>query len=188
TWTGHEIRMVGDVGKSAGTQRISYREGKKTGHVTVVVAHRMAYLRGDAFTLQNYMGFTAAQTSSYANRWIAIPSSDQAYGPVAAAVTLGSALDDLTPKGTLARVAPTTIGGRKVVGVRGTSVQSGKTVANTLYGRATGAALPVREVATSAGVRVVSVLSRWNERVSVSVPHGAVGIAKVRKAGSGPTA
>lgn len=188
TWAGHAVQIVGDVARTSGVQRIAYRKGARSGHVTVVLVPGTVYLRGDAFTLQSYMGFTKVETDLYANRWIAIPKGDPAFVPVAAAVTLDSALDDLTPQGTLARVADTTVGGRRVVGVRGTSLQSGKTVVNTLYGRASGAALPVRSVETTKGVRVVAVLGRWNERVSLPATRGAVAIAKVRTAGSGPTA
>jgi broad specificity phosphatase PhoE len=65
---GGEIRQVVDAAITRGIQRIAYRQGAKTGHVTVIVAAHTAYVRGDAFTLVNYMGFKAAPAAKYANR------------------------------------------------------------------------------------------------------------------------
>src|SRR5438128_5395747 len=45
------VHMVGDAGLDRGIQRITYRKGGKTGHLTVLVVADTAYVRGDAFTL-----------------------------------------------------------------------------------------------------------------------------------------
>src|SRR5215470_4901373 len=65
-----QTRMVADVGADRGVQRIAFTKAGKTGQVTVIVVNRTAYVRGDAFTLHNYMEFTKQQSTRYAGRWI----------------------------------------------------------------------------------------------------------------------
>ena len=62
--------MVGDVGAKAGIQRITYRVGKRTGHLTVVVSGAPPYMRGDAFTLESFLGFPHAGSVKYADTWL----------------------------------------------------------------------------------------------------------------------
>jgi hypothetical protein len=165
-----EITIVADAGPASGIQRITYRRGGKTGHVTVIVANRTAYLRGDAFTLQNYLGFTKADASRAANRWLLFPHTSPAYAPVAADVTFGSAMSSLVPRGRLAVVPQTTMAGRRVIGIRATIKQGSHTASTTLYVRAAGARLPVAEVVVGPTGRATLTYSRWNEPVSVRAP------------------
>ncbi len=61
----------------------------------MLVVGGTAYIHGNAFALQNFFRFTAAQASQYAGKWIAIPATSGAYGDVAADVTFASFLSDL---------------------------------------------------------------------------------------------
>lgn len=184
------VSIDGRAAVTQGVQRITFRKGSKTGHATVLVIGKSAYLRGDAFTLRNYMGFKAAASSRYGNHWIVIPSKHRLYAPVAAAVTLASAIDELGPKaGTLTRVGPTTVGGKRVVGVRAKRTVGKTTQVDTLYGRAKGAPLPVREVATEGPTyRFTLSFDRWNVSVHLAAPKHPVSIAKVIAAAGGPVA
>jgi hypothetical protein len=175
------VSQVGDAGATQGIQRITFRSAAKTGHVTVIFVAGSAYLRGDAFTLTDYMGFKAGAAAAYAGRWILVPRSDGAYSTIAAGVTFSSAIGELKLSAPLTRVPDTTIGGRRVIGVRGKSSTSPGSIAATLYARATGPPLPVGEVATAGKTRAVVTFSRWNEPVHVAVPASAVPISKVRQ-------
>lgn len=174
------IRMSCDVTADRGIQRIAFTKHGRTGHVTVLVAHRTAYVRGDAFTLHGYMEFTSAQSSRYAGRWISIPHSASSYPTVSAGVTLPSLLRVLYPKGEAVRVVGK-VGGRQVVGLRKHARHAGVGYTETLWAKARGRPLPVEDysVAPSKGYWQRVTLSRWNEPVQVSAPAHAVPISTV---------
>ena len=173
-----------DAAAGRGIQQITYRKRGKTGHVTVIVADDTAYLRGDAFTLANYLGFAVGPAANYAGKWVRFPHSDTGYDLVAAGVTMSLTIDELDLSGTLSRVRDTTIDGQRVFGVRGTTAA----VVDTVYARATGSHLPVREVVTKGAASVTWDYSKWNEHVDVTVPKTSTPISVVRKSRAGPGA
>ena len=175
------VSQVGDAGTTRGTQRFTLRNAGKTGHMTVSFVAGSAYVRGDAFTMVEYLGFKAGAAAAYAGRWILVPRSDGAYSTIAAGVTFSSAIGELELSAPLTRVPDTTIGGRRVIGLRGKSSSTAGSIAATLYARASGSPLPVREVATAGKTRAVVTFSRWSEPVRVAVPASAVPISKVRQ-------
>src|SRR5260370_298663 len=115
-----EITFVGDAGVSQGIQRITFREGAQTGHVTLLVSANTAYVRGDAFTLVNYMRFMPGAAAKYAGRWILIPHTAAGYPTDAAGVRLSSTMAELKVAGHPSTVARTQIDGQRLFGVRGT--------------------------------------------------------------------
>ncbi|MBV8256459.1 MAG: hypothetical protein JO073_01440 [Actinobacteria bacterium] len=177
-----EVTIVADSAKEEGIQQITIHSGAKSGHATVIVSGGVAYLRGDTFALNRFLGFKTTASIDYAGQWMRIPPTSAAYVPIAAAVTLGSAIDELGPQGTLSYVKASGLRG-----VRGTIVQKGVRIVDTLYARSSGTPLPVREVVTRPGVVATNDLSGWNEPVHVTVPTKTVPISTVLKAG-GPSA
>jgi hypothetical protein len=162
--------MVADVGAKAGIQRITYRVGKRAGHLTVVVSRRTAYMRGDAFTLENFLGFPHAGSVKYAGTWLRFRHSSSAYAPIAENVTIGSTLNDLKPAGRLSNVPRTKIDGQAVVGVRGTTRVQGQKVVRTLWVATAGKRLLVSDVITAPGGSLTVTYSHWNAPVRVHVP------------------
>src|SRR5690349_4500560 len=49
------VIQVADAATAQGIQRITYVKAGHSGHVTVIVSGRNAYVRGDVFALANYM-------------------------------------------------------------------------------------------------------------------------------------
>jgi hypothetical protein len=178
SYGGADIRQVGDAGITRGIQRMAFRKGARTGHVTVIVAAHTAYVRGDAFTLVNYMGFKSAPAAKYADRWVSIPPTDADYSTVAAAVTLHSTLHQLKLSAALSTTPQTTLDGQQVVGIKGRYTGAGgRTASAILYVRATGSPLPVQETVRVGAARFAVTFSNWNQSMSVSAPTGAVPIA-----------
>ena len=171
------VSLVGDAAVSQGIQRITYGRGSKTGHVTVIVSADTAYVRGDAFTLVNYMGFKAPAAATYANAWVLIPRSDPDYTTVAGAVRLQSTLDQLKLSGPVATVLQTTVAGQQVLGVRGKGPFPGGTAVATLYARASGSPLPVQEVIGRGSRQATVTFSKWNQPVHLAIPANTVQIA-----------
>jgi hypothetical protein len=177
---GYRLRMVSDVGRGRGIQRITVTKHGQTGPATVLIVGRSAYIRGNVFTLHGYFGFTPAQAKRYAGRWISIPRSSAAYAAVAADATLASYLSDLLPNKHLA-VVQTTVAGKKAVGVRG-NVQQGKlSLVETVYAPVGGTPLPFEERAAPVGHPGTSVtrMSKWNEPLNLAAPANAVPISTV---------
>jgi hypothetical protein len=174
TAAGLSSTTVGDAAVDRGVQYVTYRAGGRTGHVTVRVVANTAYVKGDAFALGTYVGLSAAQVTKYAGKWILVPHTSSAFKSIAAAVRLGSTIDELELAPPLTNTGTTTRHSQRVIGIRGRETQSGVAATATLYVRATGTHLPVEEVASEGQLRVSVVFSNWNERVSVSAPAGAV--------------
>jgi hypothetical protein len=178
---GHTIRMVSDVGPGRGIQRITFSSHGHSGPATVLVAGHTAYIRGNVFTMRHFFGFTQAQSTRYAGKWISIPPTSAAYSTVAADATFASFVSDLLPKKHLALARATTIAGQRVVGLHGTVRQGSATLVETVYAPARGTPLPIEAKASPSGHPGTSVsrMSRWNEAVHVSAPAHAVPIATV---------
>ena len=167
------IRMVCDAALDRGIQRITYVKAGKSGHVTVLVVANTAYVRGDAFVLANYMGFSGAAARRFAGRWIKIPHTAPGYPTVSAAVRLRSTIKELALPRPLVALPESMLNGQRVIGIRNTSMASGHRVTNTLYVRAAGLRLPVAEVTRGGGNRFSVTFSKWNHTVNVSAPTGA---------------
>jgi hypothetical protein len=165
------LTIVADAGPAAGIQRITYREGARTGHLTVIVAHRTAYMRGDVFTLTRFLGFPQAPARKLADTWLRIRHTSTAYAPVAEDVTFGSAMDDLAPPGRLTGVKRTKLAGQAVVGIRGSTKIQGQKVVKTVWVAASGKPLIVSQVTTAPGGSVTITYSAWNRPVHVSAPR-----------------
>ena len=174
------IRLVSDVAKGRGFQRITVTKHGQTGPASVRVVGGTAYIRGNTFTLHNFFPFTQAQAARYAGKWISIPSTSGAYSAVAADATFASFLADLLPSKHLMLVRAT-IAGRKSVGIRGVVRQAGLKLVETVYAPARGTPLPFEEKAVASGHPGTSRtrMSKWNEPVKVQAPAHSVPIATV---------
>jgi hypothetical protein len=169
------VTIVGDAAARRGVQRIMYENSGRSGRATVLVAARTAYLRGDAFTLRGFLGFTKAQAKRYAHAWISVLPTSRAYHSLAAAVTLGSLLTEIYPQADLT-LARTKLHGRRLIGVRGAARHDGVPFVEIVFARAHGSRLPVEELETAlqTSFRSRTVFGPWNGKVPVHVPAHAV--------------
>ncbi len=172
--------MVCDVSARRGVQRITVRLHGKTGRFTVIVVGHTAYVRGDVPALHDYLGFPAARARKYAGRWISVPRTSRAYAAFAADVTLGSLVADHVPQSNLSTVSGT-VGGRKVLGLRGTVVVAGVSSTTIVYVRSAAHPLPLetRDVSSQHGFRDGLALGPWNRPVPIEAPTHAVPISIV---------
>jgi hypothetical protein len=176
---GGAATIVADVAAASGVQRIAFRQGSEAGRATVRVVRRTAYIRGDAFTLRGFFGFSASQARRYAGVWISIGHRSRAYPAVAAAVTSGSFLAEIYPQADLVRVFGS-FAGRRLVGVRGSARHEGAQLVETVYARPAGTPLPVLERERGpAGYRAVTEIGPWNRPLRVRAPAHAVPFSRV---------
>lgn len=175
----NKVRIVSDVGAGQGVQHITFKSAGRSGPATILVVGHSAYIQGNAFTLHGYFGFTQPQAAQYAGKWISIPSTSPAYSDLAADATFASFLGDLLPRKHLA-VVRAKIGGRKSVGLSGTSQEGGLTLVETVYAPARGKPLPFQEkVVTQGHGTSLTRMSRWSEPVHMTAPANAVPITTV---------
>jgi hypothetical protein len=72
------VSFNGDAGRDRGIQRITFRKGGMVGHVIVFVIADNAYVRGDAFTLTNYMRIPAPSAAAWDGKWLSLAPSTHA--------------------------------------------------------------------------------------------------------------
>jgi hypothetical protein len=185
---GVRARDVADVARDRGIQRwtvFSLLSGR-TGHLTILVVHSTAYVRGDAFGLE-WAGFGAV-ASRYAGKWFSVPRveivggrgrNSPIYVLVARNVTIGSFARGCVPRSHLS-LATGTVGGRTMRGLRGTAPDGGVL---TTYVHESGTPLPVEGIEVEYGAQVGLghvTLSAWNEPVRVQAPTHSVPITHGR--------
>jgi hypothetical protein len=173
--------FVSDVGGTQGSQEITMKMGTDTGQLTVELVDKTAYIEGDVNGLVDIAGLTQSQAEAYANQWISIPKGDEAYAGAAGALTLSSLVRTLSRNGHLSIVSAKRHG-RAVVGVRSVLGKGKKKDVIVLYAPARGKKLPLEqdESAPGYGYSGRTVLSNWNEAVSVTAPATSTPIATVR--------
>lgn len=173
--SGIAVTITGDAATDRGIQQITYRKLGRVGHATVLVVAGTAYMRGDEFTLANYMRIPPSAAATWAGRWLSLAQSAPDFSAVAAAVRLGSTLDELKMPQPFRDIGTSTQQGRRVVGIESHFRRAGHAVSETLY-IDLARSLPVEQFARSGGITFQAAFSRWNEAVSVSPPPSAIPI------------
>jgi hypothetical protein len=165
------IRIACDSAHDGGRKTVELRVGRTVGRMVVVVARGVAYVHGDAFALRDYVGFDAGQARRYADRWFSVRDTRATFTQFGMNVRLDEAFDDIRMPGPYS-FAPSRPGLR-VIASR--YENAGQPVDSTLAVRAGGRHLPVRQVSHDPAIgTITTTFSRWNGRVAVSVPRGAL--------------
>ena len=185
----------GQFGPSSGTVTLdqSRVEGKEVdsgftsgGNGTILFVKGVVYLKGDATYLTG-IGLSAAQASTYAGQWISFQRGDTQYTMLADDETLVQTLKDGAPTAPLSKPVAARVGGQKVLkavgGVSSTLTSEGVKGTNTAYVSDAPPYLPVGSVIKgtvgSLNVDVTTTLSKWGERVSLSVPAHSTPAASI---------
>jgi hypothetical protein len=169
------VEIITDAGNAEGSQQVTYHQGKTIGHEEILDIGGVGYLRGDAFTLQNYNGFTAKAAKRYASEWLSLKKSDQAFASVTSGVLISTIATQIDIPPPQLATGTQTLHGLKVKVLQATfqaSSNNGATTVN-LAVRASGTPLPVQETidGPSTGAEV---FSDWNELLHVSAPRFSI--------------
>jgi len=147
--------------------------------LSVVLIGKTGYVRGNVSALESVLGLTAAQSSSYENRWLSFPTSTGSLSE------LVSGLLDSEVAPELEMTGPYTFGGTKVIGghltqaIKGTAASSsGTKVPIVLYVESSGTPRPVQEItnpnAKSSDIRATVTFSNWGEVTHPVAPARSV--------------
>ena len=174
--------ISGDASLTDGDQTVA--QGAQ--HIQVIYVGGVAYVQGNASGLTSAMGFPATVAANYANKWIAVHSTDSLFKSIVAAVTLTGTLAQLNPTGTLTVTAPTTVAGRQAVGVKGGlpgNPQQGVTGTTTLFVATTDPTVPLEFSGTAAQgtqhVQDKGTFTDWGKPLKLTVPTGSVPFSSV---------
>jgi hypothetical protein len=176
--------MVSDIARQRGVQKIGFTlsgNGRTAkGQFTVRVVSSLVYFRADQIAMRYYLGFTAAQTAAYHDKWIVVRPGQHRYKALATAVTLPSFLHEIYPSAPLA-LAKTSIGGRNYTGVRGINDTEGGgfKFVETVFPDSKLRPFAVSAVDRGKGFVSAVRISRWNQAVRVTAPADAVPITAV---------
>jgi len=175
--------ITGDASANSGHQAIS----AGTLRVQVVLVRGIAYVQGDAGALGAALGLPSATAISYANKWIAVQSTDSPYPSIVQAVTLNGTISQLRPTGRLHLAGSAIIAGRPALGVGGGlpgQPQQGVTGSTTLYVASSRPTVPLKFMiqATSRGQHLddVATFSQWGRPLHLSAPTGSVAFSSIR--------
>jgi hypothetical protein len=180
------VLIAGDVGTSAGEQHITIRDGKKKGHLTVLLADKTAYLQGDLYGLEGFTGLSAKLSSEFAGKWISVASTSSSFAELVATLEVSKAATQLVSlPGTLTRGANSVRLGHPAVAVKAAQTSSAGSLKLTLYVATKGASLPILVEGTTAATKgaarsVLATFSDWGEAVHVSAPGTSLPIAMVQ--------
>ncbi|HVA03094.1 MAG TPA: hypothetical protein VMU64_05035 [Acidimicrobiales bacterium] len=174
--------ISGDASMTGGDQTVA--QGAQ--HIQVVYVGGVAYVQGNASGLTSAMGFAATVATNYANKWIAVHSTDSLFKSIVSAVTLTGTLSQLNPTGTLSVTGPSTVAGRKAVGVKGGlpgTPQAGVTGSTTLFVATTDPTVPLEFSGTAAQgtqhVQDKGTFTDWGKPLKLTAPTGSVPFSSV---------
>ena len=174
--------ISGDASQTEGQQTVV--QGAQ--HIQVIYVGGVAYVQGNASGLTSAMGFASTVATNYANKWIAVHSTDSLFKSIVSAVTLAGTLSQLNPTGTLSVTAPSTVAGRQAVGVKGGlpgTPQTGVTGSTTLYVATSDPTVPLKFSGTadqgSQHVKDAGSFTNWGKVLKLTAPTGAVPFSSV---------
>jgi len=183
---GNGVLVVADIGNSSGEQRVTIHNGKSSGHLTLLLAHKTAYFRGDLLGLEDFTGLSPTLSGRYSGKWISVPSSNRSFTTIAGTLAVATAATQLVQlPGTLTRGETSTRMGQPAVAVKAVQTSGAGSLNLTLYVATTGDALPilVQGSTTASGAAPHSVsasFSDWGEALHVTAPSKSVPFAVVQ--------
>ncbi|MFL6238557.1 MAG: hypothetical protein ACJ735_03545 [Actinomycetes bacterium] len=169
---------AGQLGPNAlnGRLDVNREEGSQELHLgsnamSEVFVDGIAYVKGDAVTLEQIVGLTSAQAKKYAGKWIAFHSQDEAYADAIDGMTLASDLDDSLDLTSAKKTDVTSVNGVTAIGVSGKD-PSGE--AETVLISVNAPHLLLTAHSSGDGFDVTETFSQWGQAVHVQAPAGAI--------------
>jgi hypothetical protein len=179
---GVTIHVTGDAGPNSGTQSLTVSKGNTTERVKAKTIGSIGFVEGNSTALHNVLGLTAAQSRTYAGKWLSFPSSNSAFDDLLGGLLSAEIPEELQLGGTLRYDAATTFNGQAARVVRGqVSTETGQKVPQVLYVAVHGTPLPLAEVTNPGASKASSihgelVFTHWGERLTVHAPPHAVSL------------
>lgn len=173
--------LIADLGGKTGSETIT--EGKAS--VKVKVTAKFGYISGNSSGLTTIFGLTAAEAKKLGKSWMSLKASTSQYSQLKSDVTVASVKGVLpAAKGT--KLSKTSRKGARLYVLKWTTAatSSAPKLSSSLTVRASGAALPLEETASSSsGTKETADFTKWGERVVVTPPPAKSTIASTKVTG-----
>jgi hypothetical protein len=188
TEQGIALEVIGDTGKTSGSQVLEVKSGSTTEELAVVLIGSTGYLRGNDAALQKVLGLTAAQSTTYTNMWLSFPTSNTALAELISGLRNSDVASELQMTGPYTLGGTKKIAGQTTQAIKGTAAtSSGTKVPIVLYVNATGTPRPVEEVtnpkAKSASIEGTVTFSKWGEKTHPKAPTTSIPLVPLLPAG-----
>jgi hypothetical protein len=191
TESGAVFEVIGDTGKTAGSQALVLEHGSTVEDFGVIVKGATSYVRGNATALTMILGLTAADSTKYANKWLYFPTSNTGLAQLVGGLRNKDLAGELEMSGPYTFGGKKTIAGHATQGIKGSATTStGSKVPITLYVETGGTPRPVREVTSastsnpaSTGIQGTVTYSKWGEKTNPVAPPNAVSLLSLAPAG-----
>jgi hypothetical protein len=186
TEEGVKLKVVGDTGKTSGSQVLQVEDGSTTESLTVTLVGSTGYVRGNDAGLEKALGLTAAQSSTYANKWLSFPASNATLSELVSGLRDADVASELQMTGPYTFGASKKLNGEKAQAIDGTAAtSSGKKVPIILYVDSMGR--PVEEVtnpkAKSTSIEGTVTFSKWGETTDLKAPTTSAPLVPLLPAG-----
>jgi hypothetical protein len=171
--------VVGDTGKTSGSEKLNVKTGSTTETLTVRLVGATGYLKGNNAALQKVLGLTAGQATTYTNKWLSFPTSNSSLAELVSGLRNSDVASELQMTGPYTFGGTKTIGGQVAQSINGTAAtSSGTKVPIILYVNATGTPRPIEEITNpkkkSASIQGTVTFSNWGEKTNPTAPASSV--------------
>jgi hypothetical protein len=174
TVSGVTDRVSGDAGPDAGSQELASGASR----ARLIVLPRGAYFSGNRSGLSAFFGMPSADITRVGTRWVAVASSSASYAQFRSSVE-SRLFTSYLPTSKTVDVQHAAIAGRSVDVLVWTTTSGSETLHYRLTVAATGAMLPIEDVAVSGKNHDTTIFSRWGERLHVRVPTRTVALTSL---------
>jgi len=185
---GISLEVVGDTGKTSGSQVLQVQSGSTTEELAVILIGSTGYIRGNESALEKVLGLTTAQSNTYTDKWLSFPTSNTALAELVSGLRNSDVASELAMTGPYTLGGTKTIAGRITQAIKGTaSTSSGKKVPIVLYVDMGATPRPVEEVtnpnAKSSSITGTVTFSKWGETTHPTAPTKSIPLIPLLPAG-----
>jgi hypothetical protein len=178
--------LVQDSARQSAVQTVAI--GKE--RVSILLRHGTAYFAGNVKGLTSYFGMPKALATTLTGRWISVSPSDSAFQSIVAGLSLGDALKEASPAGSITMGKQRKVAGQLTRSIAGSG--SSAVPPTTLFVAASGSHLPVEAVSSRGSGNDLSgeiaTFSRWGEKVDVPKPANPIPLSTISAVSTGSAA
>jgi hypothetical protein len=188
TEQGISLVVIGDTGKTSGSQVIEVISGSSKEKLAVVLIGSTGYLRGNDAALQKVLGLTTAQSATYTNKWLSFPTSNTSLAELVSGLRNADVASELQMTGPYVFGQTKKVAGQNAQIIKGmAATSSGTKVPIVLYVQTSGTPRPVEEVTNptpkSSTIEGTVTFSKWGEETHPKAPSSSIPLVPLLPAG-----
>jgi hypothetical protein len=164
-----------DLGQQTGIEQLSSASAR----LEIRVTTKRAYLSGNSGGLVQFFGAPQTIAQGGASKWYYVASTSSEYAQFKLGATLKSIDNAYLPARQSVTVSTASLDGTKTFALKWKQTPDKAGLNVTLYVRASGPPLLIREVGQSSAVSQVVNFSNWGEKIVVPTPSPVLALSKI---------